>query len=136
MTQESTEDVPPLSLPPTSGYAPIGQEDVPEDMRTMSAEQLASLLHRTARSIVIDLRNKPHTLPPPFKHPQSRRTLFRVVDVRKWMEGVAKIEQDRRRAQREASARLNDDYNPMVPMRQPLDYTRRLRPGQVEVTRD
>lgn len=68
-----------------------------DDLATMGASELGKLLGRSTKSIKLDASRKPETLPPRFVVPGTRNYLWRVKDVRDWMEAWAQVEADKRR---------------------------------------
>ncbi len=67
-----------------------------EDLQTIDASELGKLLGRSTKSIKVDVTRRPDTLPPRFIVPGTRLLRWRVVDVRRWMQALAKLEEDRR----------------------------------------
>lgn len=57
-----------------------------EGMKTLTAEDLAPLLHRTAETISTDARRRPHSLPPRLRIPGSRKLLWLEADVIEWIQ--------------------------------------------------
>ena len=57
-------------------------------MKTLTAEDLAPLLHRTAETIKVDARRKPASLPPRLIIPGSNKLLWLEADVKTWLENL------------------------------------------------
>lgn len=55
-------------------------------MKTLTPEDLAQLLHRKAETIKVDVRRRPHTLPPRLRIPGSTKLLWLEADVVAWIE--------------------------------------------------
>jgi predicted DNA-binding transcriptional regulator AlpA len=73
-----------------------------DDLATLDCSQLGKLIGRSTKSIRIDMQRRPNTLPMPFKIPGTRKHLWRVIDVRAWMQALADYEAERRAAVRAA----------------------------------
>ncbi|MGB2833117.1 MAG: hypothetical protein WBC07_09185 [Methylotenera sp.] len=56
-------------------------------MQVLTIDQLSKLIHKSASSIRSDRVRNPQSLPPSFTLPNSRRVLFKDVDV--WLESLA-----------------------------------------------
>ena len=56
--------------------------------KTLTAEDLAPLLHRTAETIKVDARRRPETLPPRLDIPGSRQLLWLESDVKTWLDNL------------------------------------------------
>lgn len=56
--------------------------------KTLTAEDLAPLLHRTAETIKVDARRKPESLPPRLVIPGSSKLLWLEADVKTWLENL------------------------------------------------
>ena len=54
-------------------------------LKMMTAEDLAPILGRAASTIKVDVRRRPHTLPPRFKIPGSNRVRWLEADVLEWV---------------------------------------------------
>lgn len=78
-----------------------------DDMATIDASELGKLIGRSTKTIKIDVSRRPETLPPRFIVPGTRKVMWRVVDVREWMQAIADAEHDRRAAAAEAARRTN-----------------------------
>lgn len=77
-------------------------------LETIGPEELGRLIGRSGQMIRVDASRRPETLPPRFVVPGTRKLLWRLVDVREWMEALAELEQERRAAVLRASQRLAD----------------------------
>jgi len=73
-----------------------------DDQQTIDASYLGKLIGRSTKSIRVDVTRRPDTLPPRFIIPGTRKVLWRVKDVRDWMDGIAELEIERRIAIRRA----------------------------------
>jgi hypothetical protein len=82
---------------PLTGHS----KDLPEDLQLLDCSELGKLIGRSTKTIREDSRRRPETLPPRFVVPGSNRLMWRVVDVRAWMQVLA--EQERERQDQEAS---------------------------------
>jgi predicted DNA-binding transcriptional regulator AlpA len=51
----------------------------------LTIELLSQYLHKPVQSIYNDLSKKPHKLPPPCRLPDTRRLLWRLEDVERWI---------------------------------------------------
>lgn len=71
------------------------------DLQTINASELGKLIGRSTKSIMVDACRRPETLPPRFRIPGTRRLMWRVVDVREWMNALAAIQAEQRAAARE-----------------------------------
>lgn len=82
-------------------------EPIPDDMKLIGPEELAAILGRAATSIKVDVTQRPDTLPPPFKVGIQKRyrPLWRLVDVRAWMERVGRESVERAEAEQAARAK-------------------------------
>lgn len=52
----------------------------------LTTEQLARLIHKSPASIRSDASRNPRSLPPICRLPGSKRLLWRLIDVRNWIE--------------------------------------------------
>lgn len=68
-----------------------------DDLATIDASELGKLIGRSTKSIKVDVSRRPDTLPPTFRIPGTRKIVWRVVDVRAWMQAIAELETERRR---------------------------------------
>lgn len=66
-------------------------------MKTLSVDEIATLLHKTPRTIREDARRRPHSLPPRLRIPGSDRMLWLESDVIEWLESC-RVTQRRRAA--------------------------------------
>lgn len=76
-----------------------------DDLQTLGPSELGKLIGRATKSIKLDATRRPETLPPRFVVPGTRKLLWRVVDVRAWMEALAELEVQRRIRAREFARR-------------------------------
>lgn len=51
----------------------------------LTVEQLSKYIHKSVASIRCDSTRKPHSLPPICRLPGTRRLLWRVEDVERWL---------------------------------------------------
>lgn len=58
---------------------------------------LGSLLGRSQKTVRVDASRRPDTLPPRFVIPGTKKLLWRVADVRAWMEAIATQQAEARR---------------------------------------
>jgi hypothetical protein len=70
-----------------------------EDLQLIGPSELGKALGRSTMMIKVDASRRPLTLPPRFVIPGQRKLMWRVVDVREWMDALADLEKDRRAAQ-------------------------------------
>lgn len=56
-----------------------------ENLRTLNAEDLAKLLHRSPGTIKVDSRRRPETLPPRLRIPGSHKLMWLEADVVAWL---------------------------------------------------
>lgn len=56
------------------------------ELKTLTAEDLAALLHRTVGTIKTDARRRPETLPPRLRIPGSHKLMWLHSDVVEWIE--------------------------------------------------
>ena len=57
-----------------------------EDYRLIGIEELAKLLDRKKGTVRVDITRRPNTLPPKVSLPGSRRVVFKLGDVKKWID--------------------------------------------------
>lgn len=85
----------------TENKSPVMGIDLslPEDLQTLDASQLGKLLGRSTKSIKMDVFRRPESLPPRWMPPGYKRHTFlwRVVDVRAWMQALADLQADERK---------------------------------------
>jgi hypothetical protein len=67
----------------TKEYTPL------DDLATIGPAELGKLLGRSTKTIKMDVTRRPRTLPPRFQPPGTRAVIWRVVDVRRWMQALA-----------------------------------------------
>jgi predicted DNA-binding transcriptional regulator AlpA len=61
-------------------------------MKTLTAAELAAILHRKESTIKVDATRRPHTLPPRLKIPGTKRLLWLESDVSAWLLTMRKVE--------------------------------------------
>lgn len=85
-----------------------------DDLHTIDATYLGKLIGRSTRSIKNDVARKPESLPPRFEIPGQTRNRFiwRVADVRAWMEGLAQVQAEERLRQREFARKQGIQFTP------------------------
>ncbi len=54
---------------------------------TLGIEELAKILHKTPRTVAEDVSRRPEALPPRLLIPNSRKVIWRAVDVEEWLAG-------------------------------------------------
>lgn len=54
--------------------------------RTLDAQALAKVLHRSVATVKADANRRPHTLPPRLRIPGSPRMLWLEADVEAWLQ--------------------------------------------------
>ena len=57
-----------------------------DDHRLIGIDELSLMLDRSTNTLRVDSTRRPETLPPRVKLPGSRRILFKIGDVRKWID--------------------------------------------------
>lgn len=77
-----------------------------DELQTIGPSDLGKLIGRSTKCIQIDASRRPDTLPPRFVIPGTRKVLWRLVDVRDWMEGLAQVEQAKRQREREFAKKM------------------------------
>ncbi len=60
------------------------------DLKTLTAEDLAPLLGRAVSTIKTDVRRRPQSLPPRLRIPGSKKLLWLEADVTAWIEKCRK----------------------------------------------
>lgn len=55
-----------------------------DELKTLTAEDLAPLLNRSVSTIKSDVRRRPQSLPPRLKIPGSKKLLWLETDVTAW----------------------------------------------------
>ena len=70
--------------------APPSSNSIVDELQTLGPIELSRLIGRTPKCIKVDCHRRPHTLPPRFRVPGTRKLLWRVKDVRDWMDALAK----------------------------------------------
>lgn len=66
------------------------------NLKTLTAEDLAPLLHRSVDTIKTDVRRRPETLPPRLRIPGSNRLMWLERDVLEWIENCRKASKAKR----------------------------------------
>lgn len=115
--------------PASASEGRLLQDGIPIELQTLTIEQVAMLLHRSAKSVRVDVSRKPNSLPPVFRQPGSRKVCFRVVDVQRWMEALSAMEIARRKAAAETARTLGVNA-PAKPPRRLLENSRRVLEGR------
>ena len=87
-----------------------------DDLQLINASDLGKLIGRSTKTIKLDATRRPHTLPPRFPIPgRSRQAmLWRVSDVRRWMEAIASIAEAQRVASRDLAEKTGQKFPPLV----------------------
>ena len=67
-----------------------------DEQQLLTASELGKLLGRSTKSIQCDLYRKADSLPPRFKLPGTHKNLWRVKDVRDWMNAMADLMAEQR----------------------------------------
>jgi hypothetical protein len=55
------------------------------ELKTMTIEDLAPLLHRSPKTLMRDIHRRPDSLPPRLIIPHSKRILWLEQDVKAWL---------------------------------------------------
>lgn len=76
---------------PSASEGKLLKDGVPIELQIITPAELAMLLHRSVRTIKVDVTRNPQTLPPVFRPPGTKKIMFRLVDVQKWMEALAAL---------------------------------------------
>jgi predicted DNA-binding transcriptional regulator AlpA len=77
-----------------------------EAFETIGPAELAELLGRSVKSIQIDTRRKPHTLPPLFVIPGTKLLRWRKSEIREWMQELSDAQARKRAAQQAFAERF------------------------------
>lgn len=102
------------------------------DLELINATRLAQLLGRSEQMVRVDASRRPQTLPPRFVIPGMRKLLWRMRDVREWMDELSAAEAARRAAiSAEARAPL---HFPAVPSEARLSGTPYSRAAAAKAT--
>jgi hypothetical protein len=56
--------------------------------KLLDVNDLAKLLHKTKRTVEVDVTRRPQSLPPRLRMPGSRKVLWLEADVHKWLEAL------------------------------------------------
>jgi hypothetical protein len=91
---------------PTPSEGKLFKDGVPPELQIITPEELAMLLHRSAKSIRVDVTRNPNSLPPVFRPPGTKKIMFRLLDVQKWMEALAALAAAEKVKRQEEAARL------------------------------
>ncbi|WP_284617469.1 hypothetical protein [Aquabacterium humicola] len=67
----------------------------------IDAAELASLVHRSLKSVRVDSIRRPETLPPRYIIPGTRKLLWRLEDVKEWMDEISIVEAERLRIEQQ-----------------------------------
>lgn len=59
---------------------------IPDSLKTLTVADLAQILHKSEASIMSDLKRNPECLPPVLRIKRSKRPLWRLNEVEKWLE--------------------------------------------------
>lgn len=62
-----------------------------QDIQLLTIEQLGGILQKSPHSIRHDLSRNPKSLPPLVRIPGVKRNLWRVSDVRVWMDALVQV---------------------------------------------
>jgi hypothetical protein len=98
--------------------APEPSNAIIDELQTLGPKELGALIGRTQKSIKVDSFRRPETLPPRFVIPGTRKLLWRVKDVRDWMNALAERQAEQRRHALELASRTG---------LKPADIARALR---------
>jgi hypothetical protein len=99
--------------------APEPSNAIIDELQTLGPKELGALLGRTQKSIKVDSFRRPDTLPPRFVIPGTRKLLWRVKDVRDWMDALAAQQAELRSRAMELASQTG---------LKPADMMRALRP--------
>lgn len=66
------------------------------NIKFLTPEDLSEIIKKKASTIRADINRKPHTLPPRFILPGSRRVVFLESDVHKWLTICAQNEANKK----------------------------------------
>lgn len=59
-----------------------------QEPKLLNSSDLAKLLHKTKRTVEVDVTRRPESLPPRLRMPGSRKVLWLESDVHKWLDGL------------------------------------------------
>jgi hypothetical protein len=59
-----------------------------QEPKLLTCSDLARLLHKSKRTIEVDVTRRPNALPPRLRIPGSRKVLWLEEDVYKWINGL------------------------------------------------
>ena len=102
--------------------APESTNAIIDELQTLGPMELSRLIGRTPKCIKTDCHRRPETLPPRFVIPGTRKLLWRVKDVRDWMDALAKQQAEERAEQQ----RRAPEFARIAGMK-PVDMARALR---------
>jgi hypothetical protein len=85
--------------------APQPSNSLVDGLQTLDVAGLSLIIGRTAKSIKVDCFRRPESLPPRFIIPGSRKMLWRVCDVKDWMDALAARQAEQRRQAIELASR-------------------------------
>lgn len=54
-------------------------------LATIGVDEMATILHKTPRTVSEDVYRRPESQPPRLRIPGSSKILWRVVDVERWL---------------------------------------------------
>lgn len=82
-------------------------EPLPDDVRLIGPEELATLLGRSAAAIRTDCSRRPEVLPPRFLISTGRKSAmrWRLSDVRAWMDRISQESIERAEAEQAERAK-------------------------------
>ncbi|WP_284617466.1 hypothetical protein [Aquabacterium humicola] len=107
--------------------APEPSNSLIDGMQTLGSSELGQLIGRTQKSIKVDCFRRPHTLPPRFVIPGTRKMLWRVSDVKRWMDEIVRVQEEREREREELARRLGVSKDAIRMDAPPLKGRRRKR---------
>lgn len=64
----------------------VAERKSDEKLILLTVKDLAEILKKSPSSVKSDLTRNPQSLPPSVRIPSSRRVLFRLHDVKQWLE--------------------------------------------------
>jgi hypothetical protein len=85
--------------------APQPSSAMVDGLQTLDVAGLSLIIGRTVKSIKVDCFRRPESLPPRFIIPGSRKMLWRVCDVKDWMDALAAHQAEQRRQAIELASR-------------------------------
>jgi predicted DNA-binding transcriptional regulator AlpA len=57
-----------------------------KEFKTVDIDYMAKILHKTRRTLEVDVSRRPESLPPRLNIPGSRKVLWLEEDVFKWLQ--------------------------------------------------